>query len=84
MQHVPQAAGVQFIGTPNGRLLKVKPRKPTKEDEQRRFAEVIVMIVDDDGNHKPACALLDSGCSRSIILKEFTSRKRRTSSRKVV
>ena len=60
----------------------MKPRKPTKEDEQRRFAEVIVMIVDDDGNHKPARALLDSVCSKSIILKEFTNQKRRTSSRK--
>ena len=36
------------------------------------------MVVDSDGKGHMARALLDTGCSKSIILKKFTERKRRT------
>ena len=47
-----------------------------KFNSERRFAEVLVSIVQDNGSTRMARALLDSGCSRSIILKEFTRSKR--------
>ena len=35
-------------------------------------------VVDKDGKGRMARALLDSGCSKSLILAEFTKRKERT------
>ena len=43
----------------------------------RRFTEVI-LSVDVDGKEVMARCLLDTGCTKSMILKKFTSKKRRT------
>ena len=45
--------------------------------EQRRFAECVVMSVNSKGRTQPLRCLLDTGCSKSIILKKFTESKRR-------
>ena len=41
----------------------------------RQFAEMIVMVKDENGKGTMCRALLDSGCSRTIILKQFTNTK---------
>ena len=45
---------------------------------ERRFAEVLVSVIDENGDGRMARALLDSGCSKSILLKKFTSKKSRS------
>ena len=34
-------------------------------------------VIGENGKEKMVCALLDTGCSKSIILKKFTEEKRR-------
>jgi hypothetical protein len=43
----------------------------------RRFSEVLVSIVGADGTERMAKCLLDTGCTKSMILKKFTEIKRR-------
>ena len=43
----------------------------------RKFSEVIVSIVGADGTERMARCLLDTGCTKSMILKKFTDKKRR-------
>ena len=66
------------MSTPDGRVLKVREYLVKKGTVERRFAEVLVSVVDSDGKGKMVRALLDTGCSRSIILKQFTERDKRT------
>jgi len=47
-----------------------------KEQGKRQFAEVLVSVIGENGKEKMVCALLDTGCSKSIILKKFTEEKR--------
>ena len=68
---------MQWIATPKGRFLKVNKYLVGKWPE-RQFTEVLVSIVDSNGKGRIARVLLDTGCSKSIILKHFTERKRRT------
>ena len=44
---------------------------------ERRYSEICVQVVMSNGRGMMLRALLDSGCSKSIILKKFTERKRR-------
>ena len=64
------------MATPDGRLLKV--RQILQGREKRYFAETLVSVICEDGSEKMVRAMFDSGCSKSIILKEFTAKKRRT------
>ena len=48
------------------------------KDPSRRFSEVLVSIVGTDGTERMAICLLDTGCTKSMILKKFTETKRRT------
>jgi hypothetical protein len=43
----------------------------------RRYSEVCVQVVDSNGKGRMLRALLASGCSKFIILKEFTEKKQR-------
>jgi hypothetical protein len=47
------------------------------KDPARQFSEVIVSIVGTDGTETMARCLLDTGCTKSMILKKFTETKRR-------
>jgi len=40
----------------------------------RKFSEVIVSIVGADGTERMARCLLDTGCTKSMILKKFTDK----------
>jgi len=72
---------VQFVAAPDGSILPVKRIITRKEhsSEERRHAEVVVELLDENGNGRPLRTLLDTGCSKSIILEEFLSKKQRAS-----
>ena len=69
---------VQFVTTPSGKTIRVVRELVGTKTVERRFAEVLVSVIDDNGNGRMARALLDSGCSKSILLKKFTSKKSRS------
>ena len=55
------------------------PRELSIGESNRRYADVCVMVKDPKtGKGKMLQALLDLGCTKSIILKKFTSRKLQT------
>lgn len=62
-----------YISMPGGVNLKVK--WAFVGIEQQQFAEMIVMVVNDKGKGCLVRALLNIGCSKSIILKEFNKQK---------
>ena len=66
-----------IIGTANGLLYPIKSTQWKELKGARRFSEVI-LSVDVDGQEVMARCLLDTGCTKSMILKKFTSKKRRT------
>ena len=66
-----------IIGTANGLLYSIKSAQWKELKGARRFSEVI-LSVDVDGQEVMARCLLDTGCTKSMILKKFTSKKRRT------
>ena len=68
---------VQFVAAPNGSILPVKHIITRKEGsrKEKQHAEKVVELLDDEGKERSLQALLDTGCSKSIILKEFVSKK---------
>ena len=70
-------ATLVIIGTANGLLYSIKSAQWKELKGARRFSEVI-LSVDVDGQEVMARCLLDTGCTKSMILKKFTSKKRRT------
>jgi len=52
-------------------------RIKTLKDPARRFSEVLISIVNADGTETMVKCLLDTGCTKSMILKKFTDKKRR-------
>jgi hypothetical protein len=66
-----------FLSDANGKTLIVNKKK-TIVASTRRYSEVCVQVVNSNGRGRMLRALLDSGCSKSIILKQFTVKKRRT------
>ena len=44
----------------------------------RRFSDICVMVINSKGKGRMIRCLLDSGCSKSIILKKFTDKNQRT------
>ena len=65
-----------FLSNANGKTLIVNKKK-TVVASTRRYSEVCVQVIDNNGKGRMLRALLDSGCSKSIILKQFTDKKRR-------
>ena len=63
------------LGTKRRQILREK--SPTLRGSTNRYADICIMVKDDKGKAKMLRALLDSGCSKSIILREFTSKSRR-------
>ena len=72
---MPRVAKPDFIVSPRGDTFQVKR---VRIGPARRFAEVVVMIIDSNGKGRMARCLLDTGCTKSIILEEFTEKNRRT------
>jgi hypothetical protein len=66
-----------FLSYANGKTLIVNKKK-TIIASRRRYLEVCVQVVDSNGRGRMLRALLDSGCSKSIILKQSTKKKQRT------
>jgi hypothetical protein len=66
-----------FLSDANGKTLIVNKKK-TIVASTRRYSEVCVQVVDSNGRGRMLRALLDSGCSKSIILKQFTGKKRQS------
>ena len=66
-----------IIGTATGILYPIKSTQWEELKGARRFSEVI-LSVEVDGEEVMARCLLDTGCTKSMILKKFTSKKRRT------
>jgi hypothetical protein len=65
-----------FLSDANGKTCIVNTKK-TMIASTRRYSEVCVQVVDSNRKGRMLRALLDSGCSKSIILKEFTEKKQR-------
>ena len=66
-----------IIETANGLLFSIKLDQWKELKGARRFTEVI-LSVGVDGEEVTARCLLDTGCTKSMILKKFTSKKQRT------
>ena len=66
-----------IIATANGTLYPINTAAQNKLKGARRFSEVILSIKV-DGKEVIARCLLDTGCTKSMILKNFTDQKRRT------
>jgi hypothetical protein len=66
-----------YLSDANGKTLIVNKKK-TSIASRRRYSEVCVQVIDSNGKGRMLRALLNSGCSKSIILKRFTEKKRRT------
>ncbi|OEU07148.1 hypothetical protein FRACYDRAFT_251631 [Fragilariopsis cylindrus CCMP1102] len=64
-----------LVGTVDGTLY---PSRAKPLHGARRFCEVLLSIVNDNGHETMARCLLDTGCTKSMILKQFTDKKRRT------
>ena len=63
-----------IIGTASGLLYPIKSTQWEELKGARRFLEVI-LSVEVDGQEVMARCLLDTGCTKSMILKKFTSKK---------
>ena len=66
-----------IIGTSNGLLYPIKLTQWKELKEARRFSEVI-LLVDVNGQKVMVRCLLDTGCTKFMVLKKFTSKKRQT------
>jgi predicted aspartyl protease len=66
-----------YLSDANGKTLIVNKKK-TSIASRRRYSEVCVQVINSDGKGRMLRALLDSGCSKSIMLKQFTEKKRRS------
>jgi hypothetical protein len=66
-----------FLSDANGKKLIVNKKK-TIIASMRRYSEMCVRGIDSNGKGRMLRALLDSGCSKSIILKQFTEKKQHT------
>jgi len=60
---------------PNKKTFKVVRELRGTKTIKWRFAKVLVTVIDNKGKGKMCRALLDSGCSKSLVLKKFTDKK---------
>ena len=63
-----------IIGTSNGILYPIKSTQWEELKGARRFLEVILSVLI-DGEEVMVRCLLDTGCTKSMILKKFTDKK---------
>ena len=63
-----------LIGTAEGQIF---PCRMKGAFGARRYSEVILSISDGNGGETMTRCLLDTGCTKSMILKKFTETKRR-------
>ena len=66
-----------IIGTSNGLLYPIKSTQWEELKGARRFSK-ITLSVDVDGDEVMTRCLLDTRCTKSMILKKFTDKKRQT------
>jgi hypothetical protein len=66
-----------YLSDANGKTLIINKKK-TSIANRRRYSEVCVQVIDSNGKGRMLRALLDSGCLKSIIPKQFTENKQRT------
>ena len=64
------------MSTPDGIIYPC--RMTISNEPPRKISEVLISIVGIDGKEKMAKCLLYTGCTKSMILKMFTDKKRRT------
>ena len=57
--------------------LKLKEHYNKRMLKENKCTEIVIMMKVENGKGKMVRALLDSGCSKTIVLKEFTQKKRR-------
>lgn len=76
MRKVWKIARPNYVATPDGVTLKVQ--RAYIGNQQRCHMECVIMVIDSKGKAQIVQALLNTGCTRSIILKKFTKSKRRT------
>ena len=70
---------LRLIGTSSGLTFNYKKLKQdTKTNARRRFSGICVIVLNIKGNERMLCCLLDTGCSKSIVLKKFTDKKYRS------
>ena len=74
---MPRAATPVIIGTANGMLFPIRSKDWKALKGARRFSEVI-LSVQCKGKEMMARCLLDTGCTKSMILKRFTDKIRQT------
>ena len=55
-----------------------KLKQDVKANKQRRFSDICVIVIDTEGKVRMIHCLLDTGCSKSIVLKKFTDKKERS------
>ena len=66
-----------IIGTSSGMLYPIKSTQWEELEGTRRFSKVI-LSVEVDEKEVIASSLLDTGCTKSMIVKKFTDKKRQT------
>ena len=72
LKHSREVYTVQRVGPKRRKL----PKEQSIRQSNRQYADICVMVKDPrTGKGKMLQALLDSGCTKSIILKSFTSPK---------
>ena len=74
---VPRTATPVIIGTANETLFPIRTKDWESLKGARRFSEVILSVLI-EGKEVMARCLLDTGCTKSIILKKFIDKKRQT------
>ena len=75
IKKVKRCSKPDYIATSIGVNFKVKIA--FVGDDQRQHAECVAMVTDSKGKTYVLQVLLDTGCSKSIILKKFTESKQR-------
>ena len=69
----------RYVCTPSGLTFDFKIlREDTKTNAKQRFSDICVMVIGTNGKGKMLRCLLDTGCSKSIVLKKFPDKKQRS------
>ena len=55
-----------------------KLRKDAKTNAKQRFSDICVMVIGINDKGRTLRSLLDTGCSKSIVLKKFTDKRQRS------
>ena len=55
-----------------------KLKQDVKTNSQQRFSDICVIVIGTKGKSSMLCCLLDTGCTKSIVLMKFTDKKQRS------